>query len=143
MHSWAHLLLVAGSYTVSFSATDGSLSETQRLPVTVLNMLLAIPSLTDSPDPFSPDLNQTTTISASFNQPVTSWTLVLKDSATVTVRSYSYSGSGLTSMSQVWNGKTATGLRVPNGTYTYTLTATAAPGTNGGSATRSGTVRVQ
>ncbi|MBI4003717.1 MAG: putative Ig domain-containing protein, partial [Candidatus Omnitrophica bacterium] len=135
----------AGSYTVSFTASDGSQSDTQNLPITVTNLGLAIASLTDSPDPFSPSLGQTTTIAATFNQPVTSWTLEIRgpQPATTLQRSFAYSGAATTTLSQLWDGRTSAGLLVPTGTYPYTLTATAAAGSNGGSATRGGTVTVQ
>ncbi|MDP3704017.1 MAG: S8 family serine peptidase, partial [Candidatus Omnitrophota bacterium] len=65
---WTPTYAQADSYTVSFMASDGSLSEAQKaLPITVLNVPLSILTLTDSPDSFSPSLGQTTTIQASFN----------------------------------------------------------------------------
>ncbi|MDP3703081.1 MAG: FlgD immunoglobulin-like domain containing protein, partial [Candidatus Omnitrophota bacterium] len=117
------------------------------ITVTVTNPPLAITKLEDRGPgglldaPFTPSLGQTTTISASFNEAVTSWTLSIKNAAGTEVRKFLYSGAGVSSLSQVWNGTTGTGARVAAGTYTYTLSATAPY--SGGSATKSGTVTVQ
>ena len=133
------------SYTISLTASDGSLSATTSLAITVRNLLLAIPfsTFTDSPDPFSPGLGQTTTVSATFNQPVTIWQLRITNSAGADVRKINYTGAPVTTLTQIWNGRNDASSLVAPGTYTYTITATAAPGSNGGTATRSGTVTVQ
>ena len=140
--TWTPSFSQAGAYTIAFVATDpDGLSATTNLALTVTNVPLAITSLTDSPDPFYPNSGQSTTMAASVNQPITSWTLSIKNSAGTEVRKFTYGGAAITTLTQVWNGKTAAGVRVANGTYTYTLSATAAA--DGTSATRSGPVTVQ
>lgn len=146
--TWTPSFSQAGSYSLSVTASDGNLSDAEVLSVTVPNTPLAITSLTDTPDPFTPNndtVQDSTTISATFNQPVESWTLTIKTTSTppATVRTFGPTGAGSTAMSQVWNGKDSLGGRVSNGTYTYRLDATAASGSNGGSASASGTLTVQ
>ena len=140
--AWIPTAAQVGQHRVMFTATDpDGLSDSETITIAVNNPPLTISSLTDSPDPFNPSASQITTIKASFNQPVTSWTLVIKNSAGTEVRKFSYSGSGVTSLNRSWNGTSATGLRVSAGTYAYTLSATAPNG--GGTATKIGAVTVQ
>jgi len=139
--SWTPSYTQAGlNPTITFNASaGGGLSSTQSVPLTVLNTLLSI-TPSDTPDPFTPyvvdGVTDTTTISAAFNQPVTSWTLTIKNKSTgVTARTFSYSGAAVTSMSQAWNGKNASNVLVAKGIYTYAISATAQSGSNGGTAT--------
>ena len=66
--------------------------------------------------------------------------LTIKNSAGAEVRRFTYSGPGIAWMSQPWNGKNTSGLRVANGTYTFTLSAT---DIGGSQVTRSETVTVR
>lgn len=78
------------------------------------------------PQAFSPNgdgTKDTATFSASLTDdtPPIAWTLVVKNQAAITVRTYVGQG---TSLSQLWDGKDGGGAVVGDGTYTATLTAT-------------------
>ncbi|MGW7403254.1 FG-GAP-like repeat-containing protein [Streptomyces sp. NPDC054833] len=75
------------------------------------------------------------------SRPAASWTLVLRNKATgATVRTLS-GGAAHDAVHTSWNGRTSTGAYVPNGTYSWTLTAAPADG-HGASATASGTLKL-
>ncbi|MFF4548229.1 FG-GAP-like repeat-containing protein [Streptomyces sp. NPDC001435] len=75
------------------------------------------------------------------SKPAASWTLVLRNKATgATVRTLS-GGAAHDAVRTSWNGRTSTGAYVPNGTYSWTLTAAPADG-HGASATASGTLKL-
>ncbi|MFE1957605.1 FG-GAP-like repeat-containing protein [Streptomyces sp. NPDC059479] len=75
------------------------------------------------------------------SKPAASWTLVLRNKATgATVRTLS-GGAAHDAVHASWNGRTSTGAYVPNGTYTWTLTAAPADG-QGTSATASGSLKL-
>ncbi|MFI6265752.1 FlgD immunoglobulin-like domain containing protein [Micromonospora sp. NPDC051006] len=75
------------------------------------------------------------------NRPAASWTLVIRNQATgATVRTLS-GGLARGLVATAWNGTDGSGRVVPNGAYTWTLTATAADG-QGAALTTTGTVRL-
>ncbi|TXS42120.1 VCBS repeat-containing protein [Streptomyces sp. uw30] len=75
------------------------------------------------------------------SKPAASWTLVLRNKATgATVRTLS-GGAAHDEVRTSWNGRTSTGAYVPNGTYSWTLTAAPADKL-GASATASGTLKL-
>ncbi|MFE4826256.1 FG-GAP-like repeat-containing protein [Streptomyces sp. NPDC056672] len=75
------------------------------------------------------------------SKPAASWTLVLRNKATgATVRTLS-GGAAHDAVHASWNGRTAAGAYVPNGTYTWILTAAPADGL-GTSATASGSLKL-
>ncbi len=75
------------------------------------------------------------------SKPAASWTLVLRNKATgATVRTLS-GGAAHDAVRTSWNGRTSTGAYVPNGTYSWTLTAAPAD-KHGASATASGSLKL-
>ncbi|MDH6702803.1 FG-GAP-like repeat-containing protein [Streptomyces sp. MAA16] len=74
------------------------------------------------------------------NKPAASWKLVLGDRAGATVRTLT-GGQARGAVAAAWNGKDSAGRLVPDGAYTWKLTATPADG-RGAALTRSGTVKV-
>lgn len=75
------------------------------------------------------------------SKPAVSWKLVIKKKATgATVRTLS-GGEARGLVTASWNGKDQVGKLVPNGAYTWTLTAAPADG-QGSALTKSGTVKV-
>ncbi|MCX4590334.1 FG-GAP-like repeat-containing protein [Streptomyces sp. NBC_01549] len=75
------------------------------------------------------------------NKPAASWKLVITNKATGrAVRTLS-GGLARGLVSTAWNGKDGSGRLVPNGAYTWTLTATPADG-QGAGLTKSGTVKL-
>lgn len=99
---------------------------------------LEILTLSDSPDPFSPNgdgAKDTTTIKASFNH-AASWTLQILTSTGILGRQATGSG---TTVSAVWDGKNSSGSLAKDDTFTYTLSGT---DTGGNQAIKSGTVKV-
>jgi flagellar hook assembly protein FlgD len=128
----------AGTYTVTFTVSDGELSDEETITITVTDVPLVLTSLSDSPDPFSPNGNgrkDTTAISGTFNH-LADWQLQLTSASGTLVRTFS--GSGV-SVTQGWDGKDETGTRVVDGSYTYTLSGT---DVGGSQASGSGTVRL-
>jgi PKD repeat protein len=142
---WTPTFTQAGTYEVAFRLRDGQVTVSSRIRIVARDVPLQIISLIDSPDPFTANgdgLTDTTTISATFNQPVTSWTLTITNDAGATVKTFAYSGTGTTALTQSWDGRWTSGARVAKGkTFTYTLSATAPNG--GGSASQSGTITVR
>jgi hypothetical protein len=75
------------------------------------------------------------------SKPTASWKLVIKNKATgATVRTL-VGGLARGLVATAWNGKDGSGRLVPNGAYTWTLTATPADG-QGAALTKSGTVKL-
>ncbi|WP_371661065.1 FG-GAP-like repeat-containing protein [Streptomyces sp. NBC_00280] len=75
------------------------------------------------------------------SKPAASWKLVIRNKATgATLRTLS-GGTARGVIPASWNGKDTAGRLVPNGTYTWTLTATPADG-QGATLTKTGTVKV-
>ncbi len=139
--SWTPGFNRSGSYSTTFSVSDGRLTSSKTSVMTVTNVPLQITSLTDSVDPFSPNgdgRRDTTAVQAQFNHKVTNSKLTIQNGSGTTVRSFS--GSNASSFTWTWNGKDSSGARVPDGTYTYTLTGTDDGWTT--SVSRTGTVRV-
>ncbi|MBI2097867.1 MAG: S8 family serine peptidase [Candidatus Vogelbacteria bacterium] len=129
----------AGSSTVTFTVSDGQLSDFESVTITVTNVELVLLNLNDSPDPFSPDgddVDDTTTITASFNH-VANWALVIKNAAGTVIRNFNGSG---TDVNQIWDGGTSPRSLLVGGTYTYVLTASDA---GGSSVSGSGTVTMR
>ncbi|MFI8531329.1 FG-GAP-like repeat-containing protein [Streptomyces aquilus] len=74
------------------------------------------------------------------SKPAASWKVTIRSASGATVRTLTGAAArGL--LSAAWDGKDATGRLVPNGTYTWTLTAAPADGT-GAALTRSGATKV-
>lgn len=125
------VVVTDGTYTATLRVTDfwGN-TGTQTTSVVVQNLPPTITGLTASPNPFSPNgdsLKDATRVSATISDqsPPTTWTLVIKNGAGTTVRSFSGSGASSTfGVSQEWDGRDSTGGVVADATYTATLTAT-------------------
>ncbi|MER5435107.1 FG-GAP-like repeat-containing protein [Streptomyces sp. NPDC002588] len=76
------------------------------------------------------------------SKPAASWKLALRNKATgATVRTLTGGTARGGLIATSWNGKDTAGKLVPNGTYTWTLTATPADG-QGAALTNTGTVKV-
>ncbi|SNX62671.1 VCBS repeat protein [Streptomyces sp. TLI_55] len=74
------------------------------------------------------------------SKPAASWKVTIRSASGAGVRTLTGAAArGL--LTAAWDGKDATGRLVPNGTYTWTLTAAPADGT-GAALTRSGTTKV-
>ncbi|WUS98232.1 FG-GAP-like repeat-containing protein [Streptomyces sp. NBC_00708] len=75
------------------------------------------------------------------SKPAASWKLTLRNTASgATVRTLT-GGEARGQVTAAWDGKTASGAHAPNGSYTWTLTATPADGV-GAALTTSGTVKL-
>jgi flagellar hook assembly protein FlgD len=88
--------------------------------VTVSMLIVGAPY--DSVDPFSPNgdgIKDTTVITSTLSLS-TNWTLTIKNSAAVIVRTYTGTGTAIT---QSWDGKNTAGVKVPDGVYTYQVSA--------------------
>ncbi len=136
---WTPTYAQAGTYTVTMTASDGYLSASQSLPITVMDAPLVIVSLAATPNPFSPNgdgVSDTTTISATFTHQA-NWVLnIALNGSTIIQR---FTGSNSTSVTQVWDGKNIGGTLQPAGAYTYYLQAT----DGGPPVTKTGTVTLQ
>lgn len=138
LFSWTPNYTQSGSYFVQFAVSDGELEDTELVTITVTDVPLKFLSLSDRPDPFSPNrdgVDDTTKITASANHEA-KWTLTIRNSAGRLVRTFNGEGS---TVSQVWDGTDNLGVVVPDGTYTYTLSGTDA---GGSMVSGSGTVTV-
>lgn len=136
--SWTPDYNQAGTYNITFTVTDGESSDTEIVAITVTEVLAQIISLSDSPDPFSPNgdgVRETTAISGKFNH-ICNWNIDIKNLAASIVRTFSGTG---TSVSVIWDGKNNLGIRVPDGIYTYILRGT---DIGASSASKSGTARI-
>lgn len=123
-----------GAYDGSLSVTDAAGNTTtgstsvavDRSPPMVTGLSSSLSSFSPNGDGFQDTATFTGTISdaATFN-----WTMVVKDTQSQqTVRTFSGSTG---SVSQLWDGKNASGVTVPDGSYTATLTATDTAGNQG------------
>lgn len=139
---WTTKFDQAGNYSVTFTARDpAGLSDTEQIKMTVTNVPLAVTSVSDTPDPFSPNgdgIKDTTRISGTFNHTITSGKLEIKNASGTVIRRFEYSGPR-TSISQTWGGKNTNGVVVRDGQYTYTIGGVDAGGSQ---AKKSGTVTV-
>lgn len=129
----------AGAYEVTVTVSDDWLTDSEVVTITVSDVPPVLLNLADSPDPFTPngdEVDDTTTISARFNH-TASWTLDLHSSTGTLIRTFT--GMGAT-ISQIWDGRNASGLFLLGGTYVYTLTGT---DTGASTASGSGTVTLQ
>ncbi len=121
--SWTPGFNQSGSYQVKFLVSDGILKDQEIVTITVKNVAMSISSISDSPDPFSPNADgrlETTTLKATLNH-TANWTLQIKTSSLSVIRTFTGSG---TSVNQVWDGKDSSGVRAADGIYTYVVTAT-------------------
>ncbi|MFF2411526.1 FG-GAP-like repeat-containing protein [Streptomyces sp. NPDC058092] len=75
------------------------------------------------------------------SEPVASWTLTVRDKATGRTVATRSGGAAAYSVAASWDGRAAGGGYLPNGPYTWTLTAEPADGA-GAALTQSGTVRL-
>ncbi|MFA5361951.1 MAG: cellulase family glycosylhydrolase [Candidatus Omnitrophota bacterium] len=136
--NWVPGYAQAGTYQVTFTVTDGHRSDREDITIAVADVPLTIGSVKDSPDPFSPNKDSRkdiTAISGSFNRTAL-WTLKIKNSAKLIVRSFQGKGA---QVNKIWDGKNTSGVFVRNGTYAYTVSGADA---GGSTASRSGTVTV-
>ena len=136
--SWTPGFDQVGSYSVTFSVSDGKLSDSKGISITVSDVPLSITRLNNTPNPFSPNgdgSKDNTQIAAIFNH-AASWNLEIKNSVGGVARTFT--GKGDTA-SQTWDGKDDGGNFVPDGSYTYILNGTDA---GGSAASKSGTVTV-
>lgn len=116
------LVVADGTYTAVLSATDDAGNAgSGSASIAVDTVAPTVVASSASPNPFSPNANgvqDSTTFRATFSASGP-WTLVVRDSSGATVRSFAGSGA---SVSQLWDGKNASGTVVPDGTYTATAT---------------------
>lgn len=141
LFSWTPDFNQAGSVVITFIASDGGLEDSQDVTITVSDAPLAVRSLHDSQDPFSPNndgVQDTTTITTTFNHTITAGKLVITNAANQGINGWVTQGP-VTSLQQVWDGKDAQGNVVPDGLYTYKVI-----GKDAGDsvATQSGTITV-
>ena len=118
--SWNAATLTGSIYTLRVTVTPTTGQAASDL-VTV--QLFNSYSVSDAPDPFSPNgdsVSETTTLMVRFTLPVT-WTLTIKNGAGAIVRTFADSGSII---SQLWDGKDASAMFVPDGLYTYQFQGT-------------------
>ena len=126
-------------YTLRLTARDATNPPavlTQPIRVMAIYNPVANP-----PNYFSPNgdgVSDTFTVTASLNL-AADWTLTFKNASGATVRTFS--GTGATAVSQVWDGKDSGGANVPDGAYTYTLSAVE-PGSGVAANPFSGTINV-
>lgn len=141
------------SYTVhtgvedeaAYYAREGYLGS--RLVLTVRQMPLAVTNFSASPNPFSPNndgVNETTTFRATTSAPVTSWSVMIRNSSGTVARVLNGSApAGTTGVTQFWDGQIDYGGGVINrawpGMYSCTLTVSGA----GATASRAVSVTVQ
>ena len=117
--------LPQGGYTYELESTSGSYTATKAHGVISIGVLSVIKTLSATPSYFTPNgdqVNDTTTVNASFNYASASWTLNIRNSVNTIVLSVSNTGS---SMSYMWNGKNSSQVLQPNGVYTIELIASA------------------
>ncbi len=119
---WTPTAVQAGVYPIIFSAFDGDLEDTQTTTVTVTDVPLAVSSIEDGPDPFSPNgdtIKDAVTINSTFNWPVDYWLIIIFDQPSGGNLVRAFTGGATISISQVWNGLHQTGSNLPDGTYRY------------------------
>ncbi|MEU2065231.1 FG-GAP-like repeat-containing protein [Streptomyces sp. NPDC013455] len=75
------------------------------------------------------------------SKPAASWKITVKSAATGAVQRTWQGGAARSSVRVAWDGRSETGALVPNGAYTWTLSAAPADGT-GAALSATGTVRV-
>jgi flagellar hook assembly protein FlgD len=129
-------------YTYVLSGTDvGGSTASRSGTVTVDTTAPVVSELTASPDPFSPKLGETTTISFNLSESAYAKVTIYNSSGT-RVRTLT-SGSFKTNLSRsfTWNGKTNGGSVVRAGIYTYRVSTRDKAGNNADPV--SGTVTVE
>ncbi len=119
--TWDTSNLTNPTYALKLTVTD---NQSRQATVQVVVRILNIYGISDDPDPFSPNgdsIKDTTTINATMTMPI-DWTVTIKDSSEVTVKTFSSSGD---TISQVWDGTDESGvIIVPDDTYTYYIDGT-------------------
>ncbi len=103
---------------------------------------LQVVSLTDAPDPFSPNgdgIQDTTTISGTFDRPV-DWRLVAIVIDNGPSRVFGFPAGPATAVSTVWDGRDQAGTAQPNGTHTCFVVGGIT--STGEQAQRSGTITI-
>jgi flagellar hook assembly protein FlgD len=118
--TWNPSNLTGTYYTLRLSVTDNA-GNTATASVEV--KLLNIYSISVSNPYFSPNgdgSKDTTTLTASLTYS-SNWTVDIKNSGGTVVRTFTGTG---TSISVTWDGKDSSGVIQPEGTYSYTITAT-------------------
>ena len=117
--------LPVGGYTYELESTSGSYTATKAHGIVSIGVLAVIKTLTATPSYFTPNgdqVNDTTTVSATFNYASASWTLNIRNDLNTIVFSVSNTGS---SMSYVWDGKNSIQVLQPDGVYKMELVASA------------------
>ncbi len=118
--SWDLSNAIGGVYTLRLTVTDNAGNATVK---TVRIRFLWIQSATLSESYISPNgdaVKDAAVISATASYPV-NWTVTISNAAGAVVRTLTASGSS--SISQAWDGKDSGGVVVPDGLYTYQITA--------------------
>ena len=118
--TWDPSNLTGIYYTIRLSVTDNA-ANTATASVEV--KLLNIYNVTVSNPYFSPNgdgSKDTTTLTASLTY-LSNWTVDIKNSVGTVVKTLTGTG---TSISATWDGKDSSGVIQPEGTYSYTITAT-------------------
>jgi flagellar hook assembly protein FlgD len=115
-----------GLYTVTYTPRDvsGVTGDPVSVQVLVLSAAaLAVPTKSSLYSADGDKLNKTSTFKVTLNQPATvSWSIVNAAGETVrTVRSGAQMAAGITSFT--WDGKSASGVHVPEGRYRSVVTA--------------------
>lgn len=121
--TWTPAYNQGGTYVVTFIASDGGLNDSQDVTITVNDRPLRITSMSDSPDPFSPNgdgLLDTTTFKARFNHKISSGKIVVTDAGDHRVW-VAVDEGGTRTIQAVWDGTNDQGARVPDGTYAYLM----------------------
>jgi hypothetical protein len=124
--SWRPEFNQSRSYVVSVTVSDGQLTATGALRITVSDVPVTLSGVSDTPDPLGLKQNGSlvvdATIQAGLNH-AANWTVALAASSAPATVLRRLQGSG-SSIQAIWNGKNDAGAALPAGTYTYQITAT-------------------
>ena len=111
-----------GNYYICILDNDNNDSSVSPYTLSVNFTTLWISSVSDSPDPFSPNqdtIKDTTTISATLTGSA-DWSVKIKNEANTTVKTFTGTGANI---EVIWDGKNEQGQLFPDGTYTYYINA--------------------
>ncbi len=137
IYTWDTSSLTGSIYSLRLTVTDnaGNIAvETSRVRfLKIQNALVSEPYISPNND----GVKDTTIINAAFTQP-SDWTITLKDSSSAVVKTFTGVASSVT---QTWDGKNEQNQTVPDGAYTWTLSAVGS-GTTTTADPASGTVTV-
>jgi flagellar hook assembly protein FlgD len=139
LSNWATPATANALHTLRLTVRDATSPPavvTQPVRVMTIYGPLGTPSNYFSPN--GDGVSDTFTVTATLSL-VANWTLTFQDSSGNTVRTFA--GAGATSVNQAWDGKSAAGADLPDGTYPYTLAAVE-PGSGVAAIPYTGTIKI-